>query len=184
MPFGWARTSSTWPSCGTRRYPVSACNGLPSATASSSGHKPETVCPHGRTRLLRGTRRAGSSGTLPAPWPAQRAEQRRQLLEIRVQVGFRHASPSARVGDIAVCAQRLDLALEIVCRREGSVHRRESQVGDLVKITQRPKDGQADLVTRNLRRPGGTHGVFDLLGQADSAHPRRPGGPGTRGGHP
>jgi len=52
---------------------------------------------------------------------------------------------------LALGAQRLDLALEIVCRRKGPVHRGESQVRHLIEFSQRTEDRKPDLVTGDFR---------------------------------
>ncbi len=53
-------------------------------------------------------------------------------------------------GNLAVRAQRLDLALEVVGRRERPVDRGEPQIGHLVEFAQRPEDRQPDLVAGHL----------------------------------
>ena len=58
---------------------------------------------------------------------------------------------STGCGHLALSAQRLDLALEIVCRRKGSVHRGESQIRHLIEFSQRTEDRKPDLVTGDFR---------------------------------
>ena len=58
---------------------------------------------------------------------------------------------SAGSGHLAVSAQRLDLALEIVCRRKRPVDRGEAQIGHLVEFSQRAKDRKPDLVAGYFR---------------------------------
>src|SRR6202008_848098 len=74
------------------------------------------------------------------------SKQRRQRLEIGMQVRRHENSlatndPSARGRHLAVRTQRLDLALEILRRREGPVYRCEPQVSTLVEVAQRSQDG-------------------------------------------
>ena len=60
-------------------------------------------------------------------------------------------------------AEQRDLGLEVVDRAELAIDAGESQVGDLVKLAQRPKNGNADLVGRYFRLAQGADRILDQL---------------------
>src|SRR3569833_4497878 len=62
-------------------------------------------------------------------------------------------------------AKRFDLLLEVVDRLEPPVDGGESQVGDFVQLTQRPKDGQTHVVRAHLGVSGRPDRLLDALPQ-------------------
>src|SRR5215469_8618621 len=82
-------------------------------------------------------RRCGSGPALP---------RRPQLLLVAAELRILGAPfIQTRVIDMR-CAQRSDLLLEVAQRLKPAVHGGESQVRDLVKVTERTQDCEADLV--------------------------------------
>ena len=105
--------------------------------------------------------------------PAHRAAARCSVLPAR-WLGVARALPGvvpARPGVVrarrlvAFRTQRGNLVLEIRERLESPVDRGESQVGDLVEVTQRPQDGQAHLMRGDLPAAAAPDRVLDPLGQ-------------------
>ncbi len=78
------------------------------------------------------------------PGRRPRGERRNQADRLTAACG------SALRGNLAVRAQRLDLALEILGRRERPVDGGEPQIGHLVEFAQRAQDRQPDLVAGHL----------------------------------
>src|ERR1700754_606625 len=58
-----------------------------------------------------------------------------------------------------------DLLLEVLDGREGAVHTREPEVGDLIELAQRAEDGEPDLMARDLGGAARTDGLLDAVGE-------------------
>src|ERR1700761_4502007 len=174
MPFGCASTSSTWPGLGTRRYPVSACNGLPSTAALVFCAYAKNGFPTWEKTTSSEYSKGSIVGYLPWPRPVQVPSSGASAwtsgcssadMKARLPARVRLARPSGRRRYFAVFAQCLDFVLEILRGFERAVHRGEPQVRDFVEVAQRPENSQPYLVARDLRRARRAHGVFHLLGQ-------------------
>src|SRR3954462_4008358 len=68
-------------------------------------------------------------------------------------------------GRLPLGTEQSDGRLEVVQGLEALVHTRESEVGDLVELTERIEDGEADLVRLDLRGAGGPDLLLDPLGE-------------------
>src|SRR6202034_3999462 len=66
---------------------------------------------------------------------------------------------------VMFAAQPGYLFLEVGQRLESPVHRGEAQVGNLVQVTERPQDREADLIGGNLPAAAAPDRVFYPLGQ-------------------
>ena len=77
-------------------------------------------------------------------------------------------------GRLLFHAKQRDLRLEVVHRPELPINAREAKVGDLIELTQRTKNGDADLVRRYFGLTEGPQRVLDQLTQGGLAGPRSP----------
>src|SRR3954452_20330314 len=93
-----------------------------------------------------------------------------EVVDVRRCAALRESARSAELGD---------LGLEVGERRERAVDRREPHVGDLVELTQRRQDGEADLVRGHLGAAAAPDRLLDLLGeQGERVLRHRPAGAG------